>query len=171
MDTKKWINRFLPFFRIPVERFTVGGHGFPFSAPMFLAPQHHAPVPQSANSPMMAPPYHVRLAPPMGVPTYNFSQAEVDSLLYGYSKTRDDKCSGHALSCLRIGDLSHGQYANRNREGKGTTFKTKCYFKNIIGNIGNKYYESFYLKFALDNNFLFYLLRLKKLYPLLCCLV
>ena len=94
-----------------MERFTVGGHGFPFSAPMFLAPQHHPQVPQStAPAPMLNHNYPNRIAPPVGVPTFNFTQAEVDSVLYGYTKTRDKKCNGHALSGLRIGDLSHGEY-------------------------------------------------------------
>lgn len=98
-------------YRIPVERFTVGGHGFPFSAPMFLGPQHHPPVPAStAPSPLITPPYPNRMAPPVGVPTFNFSQADVDSVLYGYTKNRDKRCNGHAISNLRIGDLSHGKY-------------------------------------------------------------
>ncbi|KAK3103462.1 hypothetical protein FSP39_019437 [Pinctada imbricata] len=49
-----------------------------------------------------------RFARPIGVPTYNFSQEEVDSVLYGYTKTKDETCNGHALSGLKIGDISHG---------------------------------------------------------------
>ncbi|XP_034305780.2 PR domain zinc finger protein 14 [Magallana gigas] len=106
------------FHGIPVERFTVGGHGFPFSAPMFLGPQHHPPVPAStAPSPLLTPPYPNRMAPPVGVPTFNFSQADVDSVLYGYTKNRDKRCNGHAISNLRIGDLSHGIDKILSREG------------------------------------------------------
>ncbi|XP_055958319.1 PR domain zinc finger protein 14 [Patella vulgata] len=47
------------------------------------------------------------LPPPF--PGFGFSQDEVDMILYGYTKSKaGDQCLGHALSCLRIGDLTHG---------------------------------------------------------------
>ena len=108
-----------------MERFTIGGHGFPFSAPMFLA-AHHAQQMASATQPSPQPAHQhgqmtlpnaspamfaaSRFTRPIGVPTYNFSQEEVDSVLYGYTKSSEEKYNGHALSGLRLGDISHGKF-------------------------------------------------------------
>ena len=50
-----------------------------------------------------------------------FTMEEVDMVLYGYAKAKDvpstdrtgsTSVSGHALSGLRIGELSYGEYIN-----------------------------------------------------------
>ena len=39
-----------------------------------------------------------------------FSQEEVDMALYGYARSREKQGPGHALSGLRVGQLSHGKF-------------------------------------------------------------
>ncbi|KAK6174939.1 hypothetical protein SNE40_013493 [Patella caerulea] len=75
----------------------------PFNSPVFPGvPMPHPSLQQNMMSPRVPP-----LPPPF--PGFGFSQDEVDMILYGYTKSKaGDQCLGHALSCLRIGDLTHG---------------------------------------------------------------
>lgn len=107
-----------PMHGMPMERLHLGGPAFPMSAPMF-AP-HHTPV--SGMTPPLgnATPGMLmnRFAPPMGIPTFSFSQEEVDMVLYGYTKNKQgEKLNGHALSGLRLGDITHGDVFARGQDG------------------------------------------------------
>lgn len=101
----------ISIFSMQMERLRYGGRGFPFSIPMI--PQQ---IPPSATSPPERSPvpqtrfYNPRLVPPLGIPTFSFSQEEVDSVLYGYTKNKTERCNGHALSGIRSSDLSHGKF-------------------------------------------------------------
>ena len=96
-----------------MERLRYGGPGFPFSIPMIsqqippsataTSPPERSPVPQARF-------YNPRLVPPLGLPTFSFSQEEVDSVLYGYTKNKTERCNGHALSGIRSSNLSHGKF-------------------------------------------------------------
>lgn len=53
------------------------------------------------------------MGPPLGYPTFVFSQEDLDMVLYGYARGKPGSpgaTQGHALSGLRIGELSYGEY-------------------------------------------------------------
>eukprot|EP00106_Octopus_bimaculoides_P010424 XP_014777866.1 PREDICTED: PR domain zinc finger protein 14-like [Octopus bimaculoides] len=89
----------------------------PTVAPAVTATQA-SPVTSITSPPVMplryAPPPRPPLPPPPPPPTmpfvgFTFTLEEVDMVLYGYAKCKmNEKYPGHALSGLRIGDLSHG---------------------------------------------------------------
>lgn len=92
--------------------------------PMFRQANHAlaTPIPLlAAPSPNQFPAHQMQL-PSETVPrgfqhsvplqTFQFSQEQLDMILYGYTKNSDTKTpntAGHAISGLRIGNLSHGQ--------------------------------------------------------------
>ena len=46
-------------------------------------------------------------------PSFMFSQEDLDMILYGYAKNKvNEQLPGRALSGLRIGELSYGQYTS-----------------------------------------------------------
>lgn len=97
------------YFRMAMERIHLGGPGFPMSAPMFATPDTTVTRMAAHRGPAHGMMMH-RFAPPLGVPTFSFSQEEVDMVLYGYTKNKQgDKLNGHALSGLRLGDITHGK--------------------------------------------------------------
>lgn len=67
---------------------------------------HPVPSPRS-STPQQAP----GMPPPPGVlGGLVFSQEDLDMVLYGYARSKtNDQLPGHALSGLRLGDLSHGE--------------------------------------------------------------
>ena len=51
------------------------------------------------------------MGPPLGFPTFVFTQEDLDMVLYGYARGKPGSpgaSQGHALSGLRIGELSYG---------------------------------------------------------------
>ncbi|XP_045166726.2 PR domain zinc finger protein 14-like [Mercenaria mercenaria] len=94
-------------YRIPQQ---VLPFGFPFQQFPNLLPVPAAHAQTLCPSPMSPGLLTPRLYPPLGlsIPTLNFSQKEVDMVLYGYTKNKEDEKSRHALSGLRSGDLSYG---------------------------------------------------------------
>lgn len=68
-------------------------------------------MPHQINSAMLS---TVRFTPPLPFLGFTFSQDELDMVLYGYAKnsgsTGQLQIPGHALSGLKIGDLSHGKF-------------------------------------------------------------
>ena len=107
--------KYLIPFSMPMERLRFAGPGFPMSAPVFIPPPPSpspgvSMTPPSPINPMVHNLMH-RFGPPMGFPTFTFTQSDLDLSLYGYSKTKQsEKFNGHALSGLRNGSLNHGEY-------------------------------------------------------------
>lgn len=91
---------------------------------MGMSPPGHPPLSGPASGPQpspMASPTVMPLRyqhppppppppPPMPFVGFTFTLDELDMVLYGYAKCKmNEKYPGHALSGLRIGDLSHGK--------------------------------------------------------------
>ncbi|KAJ8301881.1 hypothetical protein KUTeg_020868 [Tegillarca granosa] len=100
---------------IPLDKFRFPGPAvFPFPSPMWIPPPQPIPSPSlsTPNSTVSSPPGPVSRVfppPPLGIPTFTFSQEDLDMSLYGYTRNRQhNKCNGHALSGLKLGDLNHG---------------------------------------------------------------
>ncbi|KAL4225954.1 PR domain zinc finger protein 14 [Mactra antiquata] len=87
--------------------------GFPFHQfpNLFSTPFGQVPAMcPTATSPLLTP----GLYPPLGfgvnpaVPGMTFTQKDVDLVLYGYTKNKQNETNKHALSGLRSGELSYG---------------------------------------------------------------
>ena len=79
------------------------------------------PVPMPSLVPLPSP-FHPgmmdprAMGPPMGFPTFVFTQEDLDMVLYGYARGKPGSpgaSQGHALSGLRIGELSYGEYIHQ----------------------------------------------------------
>ena len=73
------------------------------------------PVPASFPG-GMGPPQHPQCLPgTFPSPGISFTQENIDMVLYGYARIRGNRqIPGHALSGLRIGELSYGEYYSVN---------------------------------------------------------
>ena len=82
---------------VPIPQLLPMAGPFPgYPDPRMAAPMPHGPVGGGGGAP--------------GGGGLIFSQEDVDTVLYGYAKHKAvDQLSGHALSGLRIGELSHGR--------------------------------------------------------------
>lgn len=61
-------------------------------------------------SPFPGFPQDARLPPPLPFTGFMFTQEDVDMILYGYARNKvNEQLPGHALSGLRVSELSHGK--------------------------------------------------------------
>ena len=92
-------------------------------------------IPVSACFPGdMGPPQHPQCLPgTFPSPGISFTQENIDMVLYGYARVRGNRhIPGHALSGLRIGELSYGKYIElllpSRDESEGNAFVYVCLF-------------------------------------------
>ena len=89
----------MPYPRQPLPGLVPMMH--PFQAPRPV-PSRRTVTPHTPQPPAM-------LTPPL-LTGLVFSQEDLDMVLYGYARNKtSEQLPGHALSGLRLGDLSHGE--------------------------------------------------------------
>lgn len=92
-------------YRIP-QQLLPFGFQFQQFPNLFPVPAVQSICPSPMSPGLLTPRFYHPLG--LSFPTLNFSQKEVDMVLYGYTKNKEDEKSRHALSGLRSGDLSYG---------------------------------------------------------------